>query len=99
MKVAFGRRAVTQINRAFDHIAEDNPAAARGFMTRIELLASLLATRPGIGRTTSKEGVQVIGTLPYRYLMFYKVLPERDEVRILRLRHMRRRDALDVRGL
>jgi len=73
MKVTFGRRAVTQINEAFDYIAEDNPAAARDFMSRIESLAALLATRPGIGRATSKRGIYVIGTLPYRYLMFYRL--------------------------
>jgi plasmid stabilization system protein ParE len=99
MKVAFSRRAKTQINQAFDYIAEDNLAAARAFMARIESLAALLATRPGIGRATSKEGVQVIGTLPYPYLLFYRVVPQRNEVRVLRLRHMSRRDALDVRGL
>jgi hypothetical protein len=31
--------------------------------------------------------------------MFYKILPERDEIRIIRVRHMRRKDAADIRGL
>jgi plasmid stabilization system protein ParE len=36
---------------------------------------------------------------PYHYLLFYKVLQERDEVRIIRIRHMSRKDAADIRGL
>jgi plasmid stabilization system protein ParE len=88
-----------QINRAFDHIAEDNPAAAKAFMARIESIVSLLSGYPGMGRATSKAGVQVIGLLPYRYLLFYKVLEQRDEIRIVRVRHTSRKDAIDVRGL
>lgn len=62
-------------------------------------MAGLIAGRPGLGRRTQKPGVQVIGLLPYRYLIFYKVLERTDEVRIIRVRHMRRRDANDLRGL
>ena len=99
MKVAYSPAAVAQINRAFDYIAKDNMAAARAFMTRVEAISSLLSQRPGLGRRTRKAGVQVVGLLPYRYLMFYKMLPERDEIRIIRVRHMRRKDAADIRGL
>ena len=48
---------------------------------------------------TQKAGVQIIALLPFRYLLFYKLLANRDEIRIIRLRHMSRRDAADVRGL
>ncbi len=99
MRVSYSPRAVSEINEAFDYIAADNPAALSRLMLRIESIAALLSERPGIGRRTSKAGVQVIGLLPYRYLLFYKVLPNRDEIRIMRLRHMSRRDALDVRSL
>ncbi len=99
MRVAYSPRAVLQINRAFDYIAEDNPAAARVFMARVESVVSLLAGHPSMGRTTSKAGVHVIGLLPYRYLLFYKVLEQRDEIRIIRIRNTSRRNAIDVRGL
>jgi plasmid stabilization system protein ParE len=99
MKVAYSPRAVAQITQAFDYIAEDNLAAATAFLARVESIASLVSARPGIGRRTSKPDVQVVGLLPYRYLMFYKVLPRRAEVRIIRVRHMRRKDAADVRDL
>jgi toxin ParE1/3/4 len=99
MRIAYSPRAVSQINQAFDYIAKENPAAASEFMVRVEAIASLLSQRPGIGRKTAKIGVQVIGLLPYHYLLFYKVLAERDEIRIVRVRHMSRRDAAEVRGL
>jgi len=99
MKVAYSPAAVAQINRAFDYIAKDDVAAAKAFMMRVEAISSLRSQRPGVGRRTRKSGVQVVGLLPYRYLMFYKMLPERDEIRIIRVRHMRRKDAADIRGL
>ena len=46
---------------------------------------------------TRKNGVQVVSLQPYRYLLFYKILEARDEIRIIRVRHMSRRDAADRR--
>jgi plasmid stabilization system protein ParE len=99
MKVSYSPRAVSQITEAYDYIAQDNPAAANAFLIRVESIASLLSVRPGIGRVTGKPGVQVVSLQPYRYLLFYKTLQERDEIRIIRVRHMSRKDAADVRGL
>jgi plasmid stabilization system protein ParE len=99
MKVSYSPRAVAQITEAFDYIAQDNPAAANAFLVRLESIASLLSDRPGIGRMTGKIGVQVVGLQPYRYLLFYKTLHEGNEIRIIRVRHMSRKDAADVRGL
>ena len=99
MKVSYSPRTVAQITQAFDYIARDNPAAANAFLIRVELIVALLSVRPGIGRMTQKPGVQVVSLQPYHYLLFYKVLQERDEVRIIRIRHMSRKDAADIRGL
>jgi hypothetical protein len=52
-----------------------------------------------MGRRTSKPDVQMIGLRSYQYLMSYKVLAKRHEIRIIRIRHMRRQDAADIRGL
>jgi toxin ParE1/3/4 len=97
MRVSYSPPVIRQIAEAFDYIVQENPAAANDFLLRVESMASLLSGRPGIGRTTSKPGVQVIGLPPYPYLMFYKVLG--DELRVIRVRHMRRRDATSTRGL
>ena len=99
MKVSYSPRAIVQITQAFDYIAQDNPVAANAFLLRVESIASLLSSRPGIGRVTRKPGVQVVSLQPYRYFLFYKALEDRDEIRIIRIRHMSRKDAADVRGL
>lgn len=99
MNVAYSPRAFAQITRAFNYIAKDDRAAASAFLSRIDEITSLLSQRPGIGRKTSRLGYQVVGLRPYRYLMFYKVLPERDEIRVVRIRHMSRKDAADMRDL
>ena len=70
------------------------------FFIRVEsIVASLLSLRPGIGRMTQKPGVQIVSCMPFHYLLFYKLLQDRDEIRIIRLRHMSRQDAADIRGL
>jgi plasmid stabilization system protein ParE len=76
-EIAYSPQAVKQITRAFDYIGQDDPTAANAFLLRVESIASLLSGRPGIGRVTQKAGVQVIGLLPYRYLLFYKMLRPR----------------------
>ncbi len=90
MKIGYSRRALTQLNDIFDYIARDNKAAALAFVGRIEAIALLLASYPHIGRPTDLEEVRVISIGRYPYRMFYKLLPERNEVRILRIRHTRR---------
>ena len=44
-----------------------------------------------MGRPTDKDGVRIMGVRRYPYVVFYKILPDRDEVRILRVRHTARR--------
>jgi addiction module RelE/StbE family toxin len=91
MKVRYSRRALTQLDQIFSYIAKDNPAAASAVVERIDALATLLGRYPTMGRPTDKEGVRVMGVRRHPYLVFYKILPDRDEVRILRVRHMARR--------
>jgi toxin ParE1/3/4 len=44
-----------------------------------------------MGRMTDQPGVRVLPVVRYPYLIFYTVVDESDEVRILRIRHGRRR--------
>ena len=91
MRVCYSRRALVQLEDIFAYIAKDNPTAAAAVVRRVEALALLLGRHPAIGRPTDKEGVRVMSARPYPYVLFYKVLAERDEVRILRVRHTARR--------
>jgi addiction module RelE/StbE family toxin len=89
MRVAYGRRALAQLDEIFSYVARDSPAAAANMAARIESLVMLLGTFPQMGRATDKPGTRVIGVPGYPYLIFYRILA--DEVRILRVRHSARR--------
>jgi toxin ParE1/3/4 len=91
MKVRYSRRALRQLEQIFSYIEKDNPAAAPAVADRIESLVALLGRYPSMGRPTDKDGVRIMGVRRYPYVVFYKILPDRDEVRILRVRHTARR--------
>lgn len=91
MKVRYNRRALGQLEEIFTYISRDDPAAAARVVRRVEALVLLLGRYPAIGRPTDKEGVRAMSVRPYPYVIFYKVLEERDEIRILRVRHTARR--------
>jgi plasmid stabilization system protein ParE len=58
---------------------------------RIERIVMLVGKFPRMGRLTDRPDMRVIGIPQYRYLIFYRILDERDEMRILRVRHTSRR--------
>ena len=94
MRISYSRRALAQLDEIFAYIEKNNPAAAATFMDRVDTLVALLGKYPMMGRVTDKAGVRVMGVRGYPYLVFYKILTERDEVRILRVRHTARRPLL-----
>ena len=91
MRVSFSPRATRQVNEIYSYIARDNAAAALRVVDRIYAITSYLADYPGVGRATDLRDVRVIPARPYPYLIFYRLVPERMEVRILRVRHAARR--------
>ena len=90
MRVTYSPGALAQLDEIFAYIANDNPSAAATLIERIERIVMLVGKFPQMGRLTDKSDVRVIGIPQYRYLIFYQVLDERDEVRILRVRHTSR---------
>lgn len=90
MRLRYSRRALAQIDEAISYIEMDDPPAAAAFGERVHALAQLLTRYPSIGRPADLDDIRTISLRPYPYRMFYKVLPDADEVRILRIRHMRR---------
>ncbi len=91
MKVRFSRRALAQLQEIHNYIAPFNPRAAGRAVARIEELCEKLSDFPGMGHATDQPGVRVLPVVRYPYLIFYTVLAEAEEVRILRVRHGRRR--------
>ena len=95
MKVTYSPRAVAQLNKIFAYIAKDNPAAAQAVIRRIESVAALLADFPLMGHATDDADFRVAYVERYPYLVFYAVLPESDEVRIVRIQHAARQRSPD----
>jgi len=91
MRVSFSPRALRQIEEVSTHIAADNPTAAAAWLRRVEALTSLLGTRPHMGRPTNRAGFRAISVRSYPYVMFYTVLEQAEEVRIVRIRQTAQR--------
>jgi toxin ParE1/3/4 len=91
MKVRYSRRALAQLDEIHRYITQFNPSAAIQVVARIEELCQMLGEFPGMGHITEQADVRVLPVVRYPYLIFYTVITSDDEVRILRIRHGRRR--------
>jgi plasmid stabilization system protein ParE len=91
MRVRYSPPALLQLEEIHRYIAQHNRRAAKAVVTRIEDLCEKLGEFPGMGTKTNQPGVRVLPVVRYPYLIFYLFLPAMDEVRILRIRHGRRK--------
>ena len=87
MKVTFSPKALSALDEIHAYIADDSPRAAGEVIAYIESLCLKLGHFPGMGRATSLAGVRTLPVGRYPYLIFYAVLAEALEIRILRVRH------------
>lgn len=72
-------------------IERDNPSAADDFGRYVDKFAGLLSRNPQIGRTTRNSDFRVFPLDRFPYLVFYRVLSDRDGIMIYRVRHMARK--------
>jgi toxin ParE1/3/4 len=91
MRVRYSPLALLQLEEIHHYIAQHNPPAARAVVARIQDLCEKLGEFPGVGSKTDQPGVRVLPVVRYPYLIFYLLIPATDEVRILRIRHGRRK--------
>ena len=91
MRVRYSPQALLQLEEIYSYIAQHNPRAAKAVVARIEELCEKLGEFPGMGSTTDHPGVRMLPVVRYPYVIFYLLIPEEDEVRILRIRHGRRK--------
>ena len=91
MRVAYSRRALRQLEKIHAYIGERNPQAARAVIARIHDLCERLGEFPGLGTKTDQSGVWMLAVVRYPYNIYYLILADDDEVRILRIRHGARR--------
>ena len=87
MRVTYSPRALAQLQSIFAYIEESNPRAARAVVDHIQATADLLGVFPWMGRPTDEKDVRLRVDTKYPYLIFYKVLEETNEVRVLRVLH------------
>jgi plasmid stabilization system protein ParE len=92
-RVVYSENALANLRRAFDFLVENDPGAAREAAAAISGAVDLLRMHPMIGRRLEgplRELVISYGRTGY--VALYRFLPERDEVRVLAIRHQRELD-------
>ncbi|MGH8720675.1 MAG: type II toxin-antitoxin system RelE/ParE family toxin [Burkholderiales bacterium] len=92
-RVTYAGNALDNLERAFEFLARNDPGAAADAARAIRDAVQILSRHPLIGRPLH-EGLRelVISFGRTGYVVLYRFLPRRDEVRVLALRHQRELD-------
>ncbi|KNZ34211.1 MAG: hypothetical protein AD742_02135 [Methylibium sp. NZG] len=88
MKLAWTRRALNDLRRIADHIAADNPTAARALVEDIRPRAMNLQRFPLIGRIGGYQDTREL-VVHKNYLLTYRL--RGDEVQVLQVWHAAQR--------
>ena len=89
MRIRFTLRARADLDEALEYLERQAPAAARSLQSVIERQTGLLAQFPYMAPETDEPNVRELTLSRHPYKIYYEVAE--DEVRILHLRHARRR--------
>jgi toxin ParE1/3/4 len=87
MKLRFTPRATENLTAIADHIRADSPEAAQRVRAAIYESLRDLILFPLVGRRQEVEGVRKVVTRKYRYLVYYTVDAELEEIVILSVKH------------
>lgn len=92
-QVVYSDNALANLERAFERLAQDDPAAAVRAAAAIREAVGTLSRHPLIGRAV-EQGLRelVISFGKTGYVALYRFLPQRGEVRVLAFRHQRELD-------
>jgi plasmid stabilization system protein ParE len=92
-QVVYTDAAAGDIERAFEFLAERDPYAASAAVAAIRNAVNVLVEHPLIGRATYEPTRELVISFGRSgYVALYRYRPERDEVRILAIRHQRELD-------
>jgi len=91
MEIRWLRKALENLDQEANHIAREDPQAARLVVRRIVHAVSLLAENPALGRPGRLPGTHELLVPGTRYLIPYRVRPRLQRIEILRVFHMSRR--------
>jgi toxin ParE1/3/4 len=89
MRVRYLAAATRDLDDIFAHIAERNPNVADRVILELRTWVEVLSDFPKAGRETAFVGVRSTPVPRLPYVIYYRVRP--GELRILRVRHARRR--------
>ena len=94
-QVVYSDNALANLERAFEFLAQDDPAAAVRAAAAIREAVDMLSRHPLIGRMV-EQGLRelVISFGKTGYVALYRFLPQRGEIRVLAFRHQRELDYL-----
>jgi plasmid stabilization system protein ParE len=89
-RVEISERALADLERLFDFIAEEDPVRARKQVLSVRRALELLADHPLLGRE-AEEGRRelILSRGRYGYIAKYRWLPAEDVVLILAVKHQR----------
>jgi plasmid stabilization system protein ParE len=89
-RVEIATRALADLERLFDFLAEHDPRRARARMLSVRRAFELLADHPHLGRE-AEDGRRelILARGPDGYIAKYRFLPADDVVLILAVRHQR----------
>jgi len=93
VNLRYTRRALEDISEIANFIRTENPQAAERVRAAILDSLKLLTRFPRIGRVTTVSGVRKLVTRKYRYLVYYKLDNDAEEIVLLTVQHpARKRD-------
>lgn len=92
-QVTYTDNALADLERAFEFLARQDPRAAASAAAAIRDAVDALSRHPLIGRPAD-EGLRelVISYGKTGYVALYRFLVQRDEIRVLAIRHQRELD-------
>ena len=85
MRIAYSRRALTQLASVYEYLVDRSPNGARNVTTSVRQTIARLEHLPLLGKPTDERGVYVLIEPKYRYCVFYKV--HVDLVSVIRILH------------
>jgi plasmid stabilization system protein ParE len=89
-QVTYAANALANLERAFEFMAGKDPASAAHAVAAIREAVEALGRHPLIGRVQEGDLRElVISYGRTGYIALYRFLPQRNEVRVLALRHQR----------
>ena len=80
MKLFWTRLAISDLNSAYDYIAQENPSAAIDVIDHIQKAANILSQHPELGRHGRVEGTRELIISGTPFIISYRIKDKRIEV-------------------